>query len=287
VLGRAVDVVVVDSSADRVAEANQESLPAEVRHIRADPATATLNGKVGNVLAGVRLALHERVVVADDDVRYDEASLRRIASLLESEVVVRPQNYFDPMPWHAWWDSGRTLVARVLGGDWPGTLAFRRSALLEAGGYRGDVLFENYELVSVLTRRAAQREVVALDLFVARRPPAARQFWSQRVRQAYDEWARPSRLVVQLAWFPITAVLALRRPRFLTAAVAAPALLAEAGRRRAGGGSVFPWWCSLAGPVWVTERSVAVWLAVVARLRGGVRYRGDRILVAASKHHST
>ena len=34
-------------------------------------------GKVGGVLTGLRLASHARVIVADDDVRYDEATLRR------------------------------------------------------------------------------------------------------------------------------------------------------------------------------------------------------------------
>jgi hypothetical protein len=48
--------------------------------------------------------------VADDDVRYDPAGLRRICDLLDETDLVRPRNYFDPRPWHAVWDTGRSSV---------------------------------------------------------------------------------------------------------------------------------------------------------------------------------
>jgi len=31
--------------------------------------------------------------------------------------LVGPQNFFDPLPWHARWDSARTLLNRASGGD--------------------------------------------------------------------------------------------------------------------------------------------------------------------------
>ena len=86
-------------------------------------------------------------MIADDDVRYDEAALTAVHRLLGRADLVRPQNYFDPLPWHAWWDTGRTLLNRALGADYPGTLAVRRSTFLAMGGYDPDVLFENLELI--------------------------------------------------------------------------------------------------------------------------------------------
>ena len=118
-----------------------------LRHLPPDPTVHGVNGKVRGVLTGVAAARHEHVVIADDDVRYDEAGLRAVHRLLDTADLVRPQNYFDPLPWHAWWDTGRTLLNRAFGADWPGTLAVRRSTFRAMGGYDADVLFENLELV--------------------------------------------------------------------------------------------------------------------------------------------
>jgi hypothetical protein len=58
--------------------------------------------------------------------------------------------------------------------------------------------------------------------------------------------------------------------------------LAEWGRRRDGGARVFPATAALWAPAWVAERAVTVWLAVLVRLRGGVRYRDSRLTRAAT-----
>jgi hypothetical protein len=166
-----------------------------------------------------------------------------------------------------------------------GTIAVRRSRLLAAGGYDGDVLFENLELLRTIEAAGGTMHA-ARDLFVERRPPSARHFAEQRVRQAYDEFARPRYLAVWLAILPVAAW-ALRRPgrrplRDLAIGAAAAVLVAEAGRRRNGGADVFPRTASLWAPAWVLERAVCAWLAVGARLRGGVRYRGVTISRAAT-----
>ena len=75
--------------------------------------------------------------------------------------LVRPQNYFAPLRWHARWDTARTLLNRVAGGvDFPGTLAVRRSRSSQTDGYDGDVLFENLELIRTI--EAAGGRVLAL-----------------------------------------------------------------------------------------------------------------------------
>jgi hypothetical protein len=74
-------------------------------------------GKVNGVLTGVRESEGDLVVIADDDIRYDRASLRRTLALLAEADLVRLQNYFDELPWHARWDTARSLLNRVFTGD--------------------------------------------------------------------------------------------------------------------------------------------------------------------------
>ncbi|MFN2451977.1 MAG: glycosyltransferase family 2 protein [Candidatus Dormibacteria bacterium] len=275
-----IEVLVVDASPAEVFAVHARLWAEQVRHLRPDSVHDCSNGKVAGVLTGLRAAHHDRVVIADDDVRYDDRSLVEVLRRLDGCAVVRPQNYFDPLPWHALVDTSRSLLNRACGGDWPGTLAVHRGAL--AGGYRGDVLFENLELVRTV-RAGGGREAVARDIMVRRLPPRTTRFLSQRVRQAYDELARPWRLVAALCVLPLTIELAHRRRwRALVGAAAAVCGVAEGGRRRDGGQRVFPATASLLAPVWVLERGIASWLALVARARGGMPYRGRRIRAAAS-----
>jgi hypothetical protein len=286
-LTRDTETIVVDGSPPPVFAANAAALVHAIgdglRHRPPDADLATEMGKVGGVLTALRLASQERIVVADEDVRYDEGTLAAVAAALDTADVVRPQNYFDPVPWHAGWDTGRVLLNRMTGGDWPGTLGVRRSALTATGGYDGRAMFENLEMVRTIVA-AGGREATLDGVFVPRRPSTARHFWSQRVRQAYDEIARPGRLAVQLALLPLGLVLAVTgRWRILAAAAVVAILVAEAGRRRAGGRRVFPAWTPLCAPLWLVERAIAAWLAVGARgFLGGVPYRGRVLRHAAT-----
>ena len=279
--------IVVDSSPPRVFARHARAFDGIAAHLEPEPGLRFLMGKVNGVVTGVRAASHSRVVIADDDVRYSPAALRRTVMLLGQADLVRPQNHFEPLTWHARWDTARTLLNRVFSGDparpagdFPGTLALRREAFLAAGGYDGDVMFENLELIRTI-RAGGGREVAPLDLYVPRRPPSARHFLSQRVRQAYDDFALPLRMGFFLSLAP-AAFLARRRPALLAAATAAAAGVAEAGRRRAGGAAVFPVSASLLAPLWMGERAVCAWLAVGARLAGGVRYGDSRIQRSAT-----
>ena len=276
------DVIVVDGSPADAYATNAQLLGPFVRHLPPAAEHACLMGKVAGVLTGLEVARHEHVVIADDDVRYRRSELEEINSLLEQFDLVRPQNYFSPLVWHAAWDTARSLLNRAVGADYPGTLGIRRSTILGAGGYDGDVLFENLELIR--TVEAAGGSVCSpLDLFVARRPPTAGHFWGQRTRQAYDDFAIPARMTVWLSVLPYLAVCAgRRRLRPLPFGMVSIGLLAEYGRRRAGGRAYFPWKSSLLAPVWVLERGICAWLAVGQKLRfGGVRYGDSVIRVAA------
>jgi hypothetical protein len=284
-LSRVVDLVVADGSNRDVFECHaQRWRDIPLRHLAVDGDLEHLvNGKVSGVLTALRRARHEFIIIADDDVRYDEAGLHAMTSALLDADVVRPQNYFDTLPWHAWLDTGRTLLNRMSGGDWPGTIGVRRTILTTAGGYSGDVLFENLELVRTVVA-AGGVAVCPLDLYVRRRPPTASHFWSQRVRQAYDEFARPHRLALWLAVLPVAAFLTFWHEwKVIGLAMVAVAATAEAGRRRCSGSRVFPFATSLAAPLWICERAVCAWLAAGSRLVwGGIYYRGRVVARAAT-----
>lgn len=284
IAGPVDEILVVDGSPAPIFAEHAVALRGVARHLAPHSDLEFQMGKVNGVLTGVRECSGELIVLADDDVRYDPSTLRRAVELLDEADLVRPQNYFDELPWHARWDTARSLLNRVFTGDptfpvgdFPGTLAVRRSAILATDGYDGDALFENLELMRTI-RAAGGRVATPLDLYVPRRPPSAAHFRSQRVRQAYDDFAIPARIGAFLAVAPLAAR-ALRRGRVPRLAIGAIAsiVVAEIGRWRAGGATRFPVSGSLLAPAWVMERSVCSWLAAMAKLRGGVLYGGRRL----------
>jgi hypothetical protein len=278
------EVIVVDGSAAAVFDDFHRRCHAGVRHVPVHPAFAALaNGKVAGALTGLRLASQECVVLADEDVRYDQRALVELRRHLNHADVVAPQNFFDPLPWHACLDSARTLINRATGGDWPGTFGVRRSTLMRTGGYDGDVLFENLELVRTVAA-AGGRVLRPLDLFVRRRPPRTPHFWSQRVRQAYDEFARPARLLVWLSVLPVLVAASRTLGMWGPALLAALSVtVAEIGRSIGRGHAVFPLKAALVAPLWVLERGICAWLALGARVVfGGVPYGGRTLRRAAS-----
>jgi hypothetical protein len=154
---------------------------------------------------------------------------------------------------------------------------------LAMGGYDGDVLFENLELIRTV---AAAGGTIARrpDVYVTRLPPSTKRFFEQRVRQAYDEFARPLRLGAALLVVPaVLRSLQRGRGRGAIGAAIASVALAEFGRRRNGGAARFPRTAALYAPGWMLERGITAWLAVTSRvLLGGCRYRGDIIRRAAT-----
>ena len=203
-----------------------------------------------------------------------------------SADVVRPQNYFDPLPWHACVDTGRTLLNRVSGGDWPGTIGVRRTTLIAAGGYDGNVLFENLELVRTIVASGGIEHCPLGSTCggcrhrpgISGRSESGRPTTSSRGRRGC--WrGSPSCPDWQRLWLPAS-----------MAAIAAAAIgivgIAEIGRRREQGTRVFPFAAACAAPLWVLERAICAWLAVASHLvRGGVRYHGRIVARAATPMH--
>ncbi|HEX8770607.1 MAG TPA: hypothetical protein VF711_07560 [Acidimicrobiales bacterium] len=281
-----VDLWVIDGSDADVESSHSRWWGQQVNRHRPDPRYHFRNGKVDGVLTGLRLVRNERVIIADDDVRYDEDGLRQMADALSRADLVRPQNYFDPLPWHARWDTARTLLNRAFGADYPGTLGVRKSLVLAVGGYDGDAMFENLELIRTVEAAGGTVDN-PLGLYVRRIPPTSRQFFSQRLRQAFDDFAQPGRLLASLSCLPAGAVLTRRfGARSLAGVATAVIAVAEVGRRRAGGARVFPKTAPLLAPAWLLERAVCSWLALASRmLLGGVPYRGGIVPLAANPTH--
>jgi hypothetical protein len=281
-LGDRAEVLVVDGSENASFAAHRDAWAGvRLRHVRPDDLQVA-NGKVRGVLTGLRLAEHDRVVLADDDVRYDAAGLERIAKLLDEGELVRPQNYFDPLPWHARWDTARIVLNRAGGHDYPGTLGVRRDFLCSIGGYDGNVLFENLELIRTV-RAAGGRVIDAPDLFVRRLPPTLARFLEQRPRQAYDDWAQPLRFAAFLLAGPAIVIAAVRRPRALVVGGVTAVAAAFLGRGRDRGATVFDRGSPFFAPLWICERAVLSWVALVRRVAfGGVPYAGTVIERAAT-----
>lgn len=276
-----IEVLVADGSVPFIAERFHRFGAPGIRSIALTPAEGH-NGKVQAVCAGIAAASHERVIIADDDVLYAPSQALQLGQLLRKAHLVVPQNYFVGRPrWHTLWDTARTLLNRCFAHDFPGTLAIRRSAFIHVGGYDDGVLFENLELIRTI-RAAGGRVHWADDVFIGRLAPEPRVFVSQRVRQAYDDLAQPSRLAFEASLLPMI-VFGLRRPRWLVAGLVLASAFAEIGRRRGGAARFFSPRATLAAPLWVAERAVCVWIAIGLRLaRGGVRYRTSRLSTAAT-----
>jgi len=289
-LGETVsEVLVVDGSPPPLFGSHAAALRNVAIHLAPHSDLDFPMGKVNGVITGLRECSCELVVIADDDVRYEPAALARALELLAEADLVRPQNYFAELPWHARWDTARSLLNRVFTGDttfpvgdFPGTLAVRRGSFLRSGAYDGRALFENLELMRTI-RAAGGTVLTPLDLYVARKAPSAAHFLSQRVRQAYDDFAIPARLGAFLAVGPLAAALLRRgKGRHLQLAALFAIGIAELGRRRAGGVDRFPFTGALLAPAWIAERSVCAWLALGSRLRGGAPYGGQRLRHSAS-----
>jgi hypothetical protein len=281
--GAGCEVLVVDGSPREVFDAHAEVWRGTCRHAAVDPRYKYLNGKVNGIHTGVALSANERIILADDDIRYTAGDVRRIARLLDSCDMVRPQNYPRPLPLWARTEAARMLINRawLAEGDYTGTLGVRRSAMLRVGHYDGDVLFDNEEIVRHFRARGA-KVCYARDFFILKRPPTFRKWVEQRPRQAYEDFVMRAKTVF-FAALPVALALAwiLAGWRWALASAAAVALgsvLLAARGLGDGAARFFPAWLCLYAPPWVAERAASTYWAFYWKLaRGGYPF-GDRLL---------
>lgn len=277
------DVLVVDGSPHEVFAAHGKSWHDECVHVPVDPQYKYLNGKVNGIHTGVNLAAHERIILADDDIRYTPDDVRRMAGLLDSFEMVRPQNYLSPLPAWARTEAARMLINRVwiAEGDYPGTLGVHCGAMLRLGHYDGDVLFDNEEIVRHFRARGAS-VAYARDFFILKRPSSFRKWVEQRPRQAYEDFVMRAKTAFFALFLPALALLwaaaGWRWALGAAALVACEAVVLAAHGRGAEARRFFPPWLCLYAPLWVAERSLSTYWAFYWRIAHGGYPFGDRLL---------
>ena len=161
------EVIVVDGSPPDVFAQHHALWSGVCRHEGVDRRFGYLNDKVNGIHTGVEIASCEKIILADDDIRYTAGDIEKMTVLLDEHEMVRPQNFLSPLPWWARMESARMLINRATLriGDYPGTCAFRRSTMLRIGHYDGDVLFDNEEIVRHFAASGATINY-AIDFFV-------------------------------------------------------------------------------------------------------------------------
>ena len=113
-LAEHAEVILVDGSPAHVYALVESQRGSQIWHLPPDADLQSVaNGKVRGVLTGLRRASHDAIVIADDDVRHTPQSLQALVRALDTADVVRPQNYFAPLPWHARLDTARILINRM------------------------------------------------------------------------------------------------------------------------------------------------------------------------------
>ena len=279
------EILVVDGSSSHVFHQHSQLWSAVVsKHVTPDPKYNYLNGKVNGVHTGVDLASCERIIVADDDIRFTAADTERMCDLLNDFEMVRPQNFFQPLPWWSRIETARVLINRgvLRAGDYPGTCGFRRSSMRRVGPYDGDVLFDNEEIVRHFAVQGASIKY-ARDFFILKRPPTFRKWMEQRPRQAYEDFVMRAKTFAFLAVFPAVAALGLLvNSAAMLSFIAFVSLLAIiasiSGLVRDRAYKVFPHSSPLFAPLWILERSFSVYWAIYWRLRYGGYPFGARLL---------
>lgn len=241
------EVLVIDGSGVAVFERHAHTWSGVCRHVKVDQRFGYLNDKVNGIHTGVELASAEKIILADDDIRYTADDLEKICNLLEHCEVVRPQNYLagwnarsagvdmraasppdfdialgehDPpygtalskhdsaLPWWARIEAARMLINR---------------AILRIADYPGTCAFRRATMLKVghydgdvlfdneeMIRHFARHRVsihYANDFFVLKRSPRFRKWLEQRPRQAYEDFGLRAKTALFAALPPIALLL--------------------------------------------------------------------------------
>ncbi|HEY6844332.1 MAG TPA: hypothetical protein VI391_09200 [Thermoanaerobaculia bacterium] len=263
------EVVVVDASQQPDLDRNRQVLRWVSRHLAARPQHFTAFGIVDPVRTALDVASCERIVVADANVRYDLDALDQLALLLELHEVVEPQDYFDPMPWWGGIEAGRILVYRSVASapDHGVTFGFQKRAIR---GLRS-LDHANDDCVRRLASQGAE-VFSAVKVFVRRLPPALSHWLRNLPRQAEQEFAIPAKAALFFMLLPIAIALVLIAGTSIAGSflgTIAFVSIALAVRGRIGASRFFPLRACFFAPLWILQRSLSVYLALVWRFRGG------------------
>lgn len=277
------EVIVVDGSPPDVFAQNAEQWRGLCRHAPVDPQYKYLNGKVNGIHTGVRLAAHNRIILADDDIRYAPDDARRMGDLLVRYDMVRPQNYFRPLPFWARTESARMLINRawISEGDYSGTLGVTRDAMLRVGHYDGDVLFDNEEIVHHFRSKGAHIKY-ARDFFIQKLPSTFEKWIEQRPRQAYEDFVMRVKTIFFLV-LPVDLILTWiiggwRLASIYILIIALGSIFTAARGLGDGALRYFSPLTIFYAPLWIAERSFSTyWAFYWYFTRGGYPF-GDKVV---------
>lgn len=270
----ACDVVILDPSPKLQFDLNARILRWVGRHVAVRREHCASNGSVDIVRAAGAVGACEKIVVASEDVRYTAEAVEQMCALLDVHEVVEPQDYLDPLPWWGGIEAGRMLVHRGIEPrpDHGATFGFRKSAIktLRALAALESVAGAAYDQPRRLAAVGAE-VFPAPDVFVRREPAGFGEWLSQRPRVAGEELGSSSKTIFFLTLLPLLVTLALLGGAELAGGYAGVIAFASIGlalRGRLGASAVFPFRACLFAPLWVLERSVSVYWALLRKLRG-------------------
>jgi len=181
-------------------------------------------------------------------------------------------------------EAARMLINRgtLRAADYPGTCAFRRTAMLRGRHFDGDVLFDNEEMIRHFIR-SGLNVLYANDLFVCKEAPTWRKWLEQRPRQAYEDFPLRLKTVLFASLIPagLTVLALLGRKSFLGFVVVLSLVaigLSFRGYARGAARTVLPWTVCLYAPFWILERAISTYWAFCWYLRRGGYPFGDTLL---------
>lgn len=256
------DVIVLDASPADVVDENRRILRWVARHV-------VLTGPIDIVRTAADLASCEKVIVASDTVRYNVADLTELCALLDAHEVVEPQEYLEPLPWWGGIDAGRMLVERGIdpSAESGATFAFRRSVIRSLRSFDATAAADPVRTLALYGAEVHP----ATELFVRKCPPQLDTWLRDRAQLADRDFELPAKSAFFFALIPLAILLALlggsRVAVGYTSAVAFLSIVL-AFRGRAGATAFFPLRACLYAPLWVFERSVSVYWALLVKMRG-------------------
>lgn len=264
------DVVILDPSPRLQFELNSRIFRWVGRHVAVRPEHRTPGGAVDPIRAAASVAACEKVIYADQGVRYTPEAVGQICDLLDLHEVVEPQDYLEPLTWWGSIEAGRILVHRGIEPrpDHGATFGFRRSSINALRALGSSETHDD----PVRRLSAVGAEVHAAgDVFVRREPGAFGEWLADRPRSAGEDFVLPVKSAFFFSIVPILTLLAVAGGAKLAggyAGVLGFASVVLALRGRSGAATFFPLRACLFAPLWLLERSVSVYWALYRRVRG-------------------
>lgn len=283
-----LEVIITDESPDDVFAAIDGWFQHEPRvtHIcPRDECRTGRNDKLNGIYDAMNHVSYDYIVLVDDHYRLSVDNLDQILSLFGEYDCFKCMVDFDQTRISSLVDVCGIFIINMLHPyrQFCGHLCFNLQTIKEIGFPSRDMLFD--ELGMELQFRKHQKKVHFADkiFFEAVQKISWKRFFEQRLRYAYENFAFPLRFSLFLCVLPLILACALIGKSFaigfivlLTLAVVCLGLVGQIKYRQ----GRFPVWTFLLSPVWFWFYPFTTWLAIVYRLRGGVKFGGRKILRA-------